>query len=678
MRSYKIDSWKSESPTFHHVVQICGSLTPASAFECDEKYSTYAEYYQEKYNVTIHNLKQPLVETVQMGSLQMWKPLYLSPTETFDENCILSKSKQRRRDYREYLVPELSIIHPFPSSFFFKVRCLPTILFRLNGLLLAEELRRSVAREAQVGTTKLSDDFAWKTFYLETSDKSLVDYFFRLGELKEKPNNKIIPCDIEKDIKSNEITSFEIKVDLKTHTGPSPNLILQALTAKSADDEFNLERLEVIGDSFLKYAMSVKIYIKYHLFDEGKLSELRSRLIQNLHLYQKAKKKKLGQYLTTTPFISSKTWLPPCYIVEDHVDEKNVIKKKKKKEAGKEDEKTENPLHLYFTKQVISDKCVADSVEALIGTYLLSSGQMGALKFMAWFGLNPFLDDEVNYDHWPPLPPNPIVGDHHHHEFRLEVLSSGFDRFEKIIGYTFRNKAYLLQAFTHPSYSDNNITDCYQRLEFLGDAVLDYLVTRQLYEDPSDHSPGKLTDLRSALVNNIYFASLAVTYKYNDFLKNAISHFVSSDGDYINILKNSEDFKFFEIHKYYLEEMECFELGEVDVPKALGDVFESVAGAIYLDSGMSLDAVWKIYYPMIRPAMKHLSEHVPIPPVKELYELLKSQKIFGKEPVIKGDKTYIQVEVPDGRTFQGVGPNKKVAKRSAAKRALAYLKNNSR
>ncbi|GFT59330.1 putative dicer-2, partial [Nephila pilipes] len=56
-------------------------------------------------------------------------------------------------------------------------------------------------------------------------------------------------------------------------------------------------------------------------------------------------------------------------------------------------------------------------------------------------------------------------------------------------------------------------------------------------------------------------------------------------------------------HRYYLEEIECFQLEEVEVPKALGDVFESVAGAIYLDSGMSLDTVWKVYFPMIKPAM---------------------------------------------------------------------------
>lgn len=61
--------------------------------------------------------------------------------------------------------------------------------------------------------------------------------------------------------------------------------------------------------------------------------------------------------------------------------------------------------------------------------------------------------------------------------------------------------------------------DCYQRLEFLGDAILDYLITKHLYEDPRQHSPGVLTDLRSALVNNTIFASLAVKYDYHKYFK---------------------------------------------------------------------------------------------------------------------------------------------------------------
>jgi hypothetical protein len=40
---------------------------------------------------------------------------------------------------------------------------------------------------------------------------------------------------------------------------------------------------------------------------------------------------------------------------------------------------------------------------------------------------------------------------------------------------------------------------------------------------------------------------------------------------------------------------------DIEIPKALGDIFESIAGAIYLDSGMSLEAVWRVYYRMMRP-----------------------------------------------------------------------------
>lgn len=48
---------------------------------------------------------------------------------------------------------------------------------------------------------------------------------------------------------------------------------------------------------------------------------------------------------------------------------------------------------------------------------------------------------------------------------------------------------------------------------------MDYLITKHLYEDPRQHSPGVLTDLRSALVNNTIFASLAVKYDYHKYFK---------------------------------------------------------------------------------------------------------------------------------------------------------------
>ena len=53
-------------------------------------------------------------------------------------------------------------------------------------------------------------------------------------------------------------------------------------------------------------------------------------------------------------------------------------------------------------------------------------------------------------------------------------------------------------------------------------------------------------------------------------------------------------------------EEECEEAEDVEVPKALGDVFESLAGAIYLDSGMSLDAVWGVYYKIMKSEIGNL------------------------------------------------------------------------
>lgn len=45
---------------------------------------------------------------------------------------------------------------------------------------------------------------------------------------------------------------------------------------------------------------------------------------------------------------------------------------------------------------------------------------------------------------------------------------------------------------------------------------------------------------------------------------------------------------------------------DIEVPKAMGDIFESLAGAIYMDSGMSLETVWQVYYPMMRPLIGEL------------------------------------------------------------------------
>lgn len=68
---------------------------------------------------------------------------------------------------------------------------------------------------------------------------------------------------------------------------------------------------------------------------------------------------------------------------------------------------------------------------------------------------------------------------------------------------------------------------------------------------------------------------------------------------------------------------------DVEVPKALGDIFESLAGAIFLDSGMNLDVVWNVYYNLMKDTIEECCRNPPLSPVRELFELKGSNARFA-------------------------------------------------
>ncbi len=100
-------------------------------------------------------------------------------------------------------------------------------------------------------------------------------------------------------------------------------------------------------------------------------------------------------------------------------------------------------------------------------------------------------------------------------------MTPDFSQFEKNIGIIFKNKDILKQAFTHRSYlnehRDSELVHN-ERLEFLGDAVLELIVTEYLYTKYPDSSEGELTAYRSALVNAITLSDAASKLGMNDFL----------------------------------------------------------------------------------------------------------------------------------------------------------------
>ncbi|XP_030637551.1 endoribonuclease Dicer isoform X1 [Chanos chanos] len=605
--------------------------------------------------------------------------------------------------------------------------------------------------------------------------------------------------------------------------GPNPGLILQALTLSNASDGFNLERLEMLGDSFLKHAITTYLFCTYPDAHEGRLSYMRSKKVSNCNLYRLGKKKGLPSRMVVSIFDPPVNWLPPGYVVnqdksstdkwdsdenkedqangrtnedydddegeiEDEVEDVGLVWKEPKDEVNVEDDLEYYQEHIKFidnmligsgafgkkislssfqpaeanyewkppkkptvpnahfpsdapdefdysswdamcyldpskaaeeddfvvgfwnpseencgtdmgkqsisydlhTEQCIADKSIADCVEALLGCYLTSCGERAAQMFLCSLGLKVLpVEKQRREDHatnaltdcpmelqygWLKIPPR-CMFDHPDAERTLNHLISGFENFEKKINYTFKNKAYLLQAFTHASYHYNTITDCYQRLEFLGDAILDYLITKHLYEDPRQHSPGVLTDLRSALVNNTIFASLAVKYDYHKYFKAVSPELFHVIDDFVQFQLEKNEMQGMDSELRRSEEDEEKE-EDIEVPKAMGDIFESLAGAIYMDSKMSLETVWQVYYPMMRPLIEKFSANVPRSPVRELLEMEPETAKFSPAERTYDGKVRVTVEVVGKGKFKGVGRSYRIAKSAAARRALRSLKAN--
>ncbi|KAH3846058.1 hypothetical protein DPMN_088351, partial [Dreissena polymorpha] len=570
------------------------------------------------------------------------------------------------------------------------------------------------------------------------------------------------------------LISLDQDMDLSTFIGPSPCEILQALTMSNANDFFSLERLETIGDSFLKYAITVYLYCSYPGIHEGKLSYLRSKQVSNYNLYRLGKRKGLAECMISTKFEPYENWLPPGYVINDdkrkgpvpkvfvnpvstylsncvsvsdtyttntandtssnnsnniadfvyrdkdkfqselkeadqilevkdeefekgqilskdkfqsELEEADQIAKAKDEEFEKDELSAESSQYMLpYCLQLhhcLPDKSIADGVEALIGCYLTSCDKMAALRFMAWMGLKVLPKERLkwNTEHGGsppdsrvlPCPKSPLVNQNPESKELLSRLLHGYERFEATIGYTFNDRSYLLQAFTHASYHYNIITDCYQRLEFLGDAVLDYVITRHLYEDSDRYSPGVLTDLRSALVNNNIFAALAVKWDFHKYFKAISPSLFSVIEKFVLRQKEKED-EIDEDADDELDEDHDKEHVELEVPKALGDIFESVAGAIYLDSGMSLEAVWRVFYRIMKPQIDKYLKNIPKSPVRELLEQEPETAKFEKPERTMDGKIRVTVNVVGKGVYTGVGRNYRIAKSAAAKKALRCIK----
>lgn len=217
---------------------------------------------------------------------------------------------------------------------------------------------------------------------------------------------------------------------------------------------------------------------------------------------------------------------------------------------------------------------------------------------------------------------------------------------EEKIGYEFKNKELIWQALTHSSFSNEqkiNKYKNYERLEFLGDAVLELLSSQFFFETYPEMPEGEMTRLRSSMV-----CELALAYCARDI----------SLGNYLLLGKGEET------------------TGGRTRDSIISDVMEAVIGALYLDGGLAVaDAFVKKYIlsdleskQLFYDSKTILQEEVQKEGKSLTYELVSE---IGPDH----DKIFVMEVRIDGHTVgKGQGRNKKTAQQQAAYQALLERK----
>lgn len=217
---------------------------------------------------------------------------------------------------------------------------------------------------------------------------------------------------------------------------------------------------------------------------------------------------------------------------------------------------------------------------------------------------------------------------------------------EKSLGYVFENKKLLIEALTHKSYKQSYDNE---RLEFLGDAVLDLVVGEYLFHKFRKSDEGKLSKIRASLVNEGGFCKLAESLHL---------------GDYIHI-SNAEENN-----------------GGREKPSLLSNAFEALMGAIYLEAG--LEKVKEIAIDLIEKNHKEISLDSLFRDFKTTLQEL-TQARFGITPEYKvissrgpdhKKEFELAVMIEDKEYARAIGKSKKIAQQEAAKLAIEKLKNN--
>ncbi len=222
---------------------------------------------------------------------------------------------------------------------------------------------------------------------------------------------------------------------------------------------------------------------------------------------------------------------------------------------------------------------------------------------------------------------------------------------EEKIDYSFKDKSLLKRALTHSSYANERTSGSvgdYERLEFLGDAVLELVSSDYLYHQREDLSEGKLTKLRASMVCEPALAKCARDLELEQFI----------------LLGKGEE-----------------NTGGRNRDSIISDVMEAVIGAMYLDGG--IDRAREFIGRFVLEDLK--KESLMQDSKTILQEMVQATGFDSFEYRMAGekgpdhDKTFMAEAVLNGNVIgYGEGRTKKAAEQEAAREAIGWLKNNKK
>ena len=221
------------------------------------------------------------------------------------------------------------------------------------------------------------------------------------------------------------------------------------------------------------------------------------------------------------------------------------------------------------------------------------------------------------------------------------------EKLEKSIGYTFKDKNLLKKALTHTSFAYENKLESNEKLEFLGDSILEYISSKYIYNNYKKLKEGEMTKVRAEVVCEDSLYKVAKSHNFSDFILVGKSE-ANSGGNF--------------------------------KPAILADSIEATIAAIYFDGG--LDEAEKFIISNLKDAIEKSTKHVGMKDYKTVLQekLQENGEIQIKYTVIKEsgpdhNKTFtVKVEADGKELAIGEGRTKKGAEMDAAGKALEKLK----